>query len=117
MPPTYPQKHDLDYSKIKKGICFFEFTEEGSCKRQSECWFSHEIPASLRDDTETIENVNKSMKRIHEYRRNRKETQTSTEKQITEITGEYDPFLVLIRQMIQNQAKKEAANVLQHKRT
>ena len=66
---TCSLKHDLDFSKIKRGVCFFEFARKGSCKRSAaECWFTHEIPEVLRTDYEMKYHVSRSLDKIQDMR-------------------------------------------------
>lgn len=64
-PQSCPHAHDLDYAKIHKGICFFEFFQKGSCKRSAdECWFTHEIPDQLRGDYQLNYELSQALSKI-----------------------------------------------------
>ena len=69
-PGSCPYDHNLDYAKIMKGICFFEFAKEGSCKRGNECWFTHQIPNQLRSDPQMLSLVSQSLGKIQLLRQN-----------------------------------------------
>ena len=58
------KRHDLDFMKIERGLCFHEFNESGSCKRKRNCWFSHEIPSELRHNNEDKEKIKKLRNRM-----------------------------------------------------
>ena len=42
--------HELDFRKIKRGICLFEFFKKDSCSRKSNCHFTHQIPPECLSD-------------------------------------------------------------------
>ena len=68
-PGSCSQRHNLDFAKIRRGICFFEFAEKGSCKRSAEeCWFTHDIPEVLRMDVETKYHISRSLDKIQKLR-------------------------------------------------
>ena len=63
-----PHEHNLNYEKILKGVCFFEFAKKGSCKRGEECWFTHQIPDKLRSDTQMVCMLSQSLSKIQQVR-------------------------------------------------
>ena len=44
--------HALDFDRIKRGICYLHIT--GTCQRGNRCWFTHQVPLSVRNDPRTI---------------------------------------------------------------
>ena len=65
------KKHDLDFIKIRRGICFKEFDSPGSCPRKQKCLFSHEVPQCLRTDKWLCDEVAKEKKRAIRKREER----------------------------------------------
>ena len=57
-----PHEHNLDYQRIKKGICYFYIS--GTCHRDDKCWFSHEIPASIKTKPEVVKAATEFVKRM-----------------------------------------------------
>ena len=62
--------HKLDFVKIRRGICYKEFEETGSCKR-SKCWFSHQVPGNLKVHPKFIGHVRKERQREKENNKNK----------------------------------------------
>ena len=56
--------HILDFTKIQRGICFFEFYKKDSCSRKSKCHFSHKFPLQCLSDPSVIQNVLNSVNRF-----------------------------------------------------
>ena len=54
-----PDNHNLDYVKIRNGICFVDFEKQGSCTRGTKCKFMHETPPSLRMDSNFSQSVSR----------------------------------------------------------
>ena len=48
------KKHMLNFNRIRRGLCYLEFDQIGSCKRENNCWFTHEIPDIVRQDEAVI---------------------------------------------------------------
>jgi hypothetical protein len=67
-PLTCVYNHNLDYGKIRKGWCLFEFNERGSCRRSNNCWFSHDIPDAVRENNEVRANIHETLNRIQKFR-------------------------------------------------
>ena len=49
--------HTINYDKLDRGICCWEFAAEDTCTRKEECFFCHEIPPIARTDQRVIEKV------------------------------------------------------------
>ena len=94
------KRHDLNFAKFEKGMCFFEFAEKGSCKRHDTCWFSHEIPDEVRNDRDTKMRTSEALKKIEELRRTKEKPKLPIK-----IHTEY--FLGHLRTMFK---KKQAAH-------
>ena len=47
-----PKRHELDFSRIKKGICHLYIA--GECRRGTNCWFTHEVPNSIKNDNNRL---------------------------------------------------------------
>ena len=73
-----PHKHKLDFEKIENGVCHAEFDNPGSCRRSKErCFFSHEIPNSLRSNKRMCREVERSKQRSTRKREERTATKES----------------------------------------
>ena len=57
------KSHQLDFDRLKKGICIHELRSKGSCPYKLKCHFSHQIPSSLYGNTELIETVSTKVKK------------------------------------------------------
>ena len=47
------KKHNLDFERLQRGPCQMYIL--GVCHRGKKCWFSHEIPKSVKEDQATVE--------------------------------------------------------------
>ena len=50
---TCDKFHNLKFERIKRGICHWYVL--GKCRRGEDCWFTHEIPQSIKEDASTIQ--------------------------------------------------------------
>ena len=89
---TCSKSHNLDFDKIKRGTCQLYIL--GKCRRRENCWFSHEVPKSVREDETTIEKAKhfaeKRKKKYHNASNNTSNTRRdpgSVEGQMTNITN------------------------------
>ena len=71
--PNCQLSHDLDFRKVRKGVCFHEFRSAGSCHRKENCFFTHQIPQSLRDNEWMRKDVEKEEKRAKRKRQERED--------------------------------------------
>ena len=55
-------EHNLDYLKIRRGMCFKEFFESRSCRRGDSCKFTHQVPEQLRLDEEFCNHIRNQWK-------------------------------------------------------
>ena len=110
-PDSCHNDHDLDFEKIKRGTCLFEFAEKKSCKRGDTCWFSHDIPDELRHSAAMREKMSNSLEKIQTYRQNKNlpklpikiETNTTNNNDLEEDEEDYytvDHFLGQLREML-----------------
>ena len=67
-------EHDIDFKKVNRGICAFEFAEVGGCSYGEKCMFTHEFPHELRTDKQTEEDMNDVMRRIKKRGLSQKDT-------------------------------------------
>lgn len=68
-PHSCVKRHDINFEKVQRGMCFFEFAQKGTCKRSSEeCWFTHEIPEQIRKDPQIRYQMSQSLTKIQELR-------------------------------------------------
>ena len=56
------ENHDIDFTK--RGVCTYEFEKKGSCKRGSECWFTHQIPRWYKTAPDTVNEMREKIKRM-----------------------------------------------------
>ena len=74
--PGSPECKRGDHSRPlgeKKGVCFKDFFNKGSCERSdAECWFSHETPEVLRSNEEYKKRI--ELERIFRSNKQRKPT-------------------------------------------
>ena len=56
--------HNLDWTKVKRGLCLFEFFKKGSCTRRNRCIFNHQIPIECLGDREITKTVLNSINRF-----------------------------------------------------
>ena len=68
---TCTKFHELNFTKVRRGVCFKEFHRAGSCPRGKKCLFCHEIPDCLRQDAWMCESVEKQMKRAEQKKSDR----------------------------------------------
>ena len=54
-----PDNHQLDFVKIRNGVCFDDLKSKGSCIRGAKCKFTHETPSVLRTDSQFCQTVNR----------------------------------------------------------
>ena len=47
-----PDEHDLDYNRIRRGICHFYVLNR--CRKKGNCLFCHEIPESVKNNPNTV---------------------------------------------------------------
>ena len=98
------KNHNLDYEKIGRGVCLFEFAEKDSCRRKNgTCWFSHEIPDEARYDMEIVGKLRGSLNKIQDYRESQNKKKLPIEIVIPEnfdLNQEIDHFLGHIRQKL-----------------
>ena len=108
-PSSCNRNHDLNFEKIKKGVCLFEFAEKGTCRRGHECWFSHEIPEELRKDKEMIQKMKNALDKIQAYRQSKnlprlpvkiKDAEEDTTPQEDHTSRAIDHFLEEVRKML-----------------
>ena len=108
---TCHKNHDLDFEKIKKGVCLFEYAKKDSCRRGHTCWFSHEIPNELRQDASMREKMSRSLQKIQSYRESKElpklpikiETNENILQPLVEcdkVSNAIDHFLGQIREML-----------------
>ena len=76
------QYHNLDFERIKRGVCHLYVL--GKCYRQNKCWFTHEIPTSIKEDNVTIQAATNFLK----YREQSAEAKPVKNTKITIATGE-----------------------------
>ena len=63
-----PHEHNLNYQRIRKGICYFYIS--GTCHREDKCWFSHEIPSSIKAKPEVMQASAAFVKRMKDKKSN-----------------------------------------------
>ena len=126
------KNHSFNFRKIERGICYQDFFVKGSCKRGERCRFSHETPKILRSDVKFINELTiekDKFAKVTERRKSRvtpvKENDINISKDPSPHTPKYkpavpsneysgkhqtpnnsQPFLRLIRTMIQDQMKE-----------
>ncbi len=81
-PSSCKKKHEFDFDKVKKGICFFEFSEKGFCRRGDDCWFTHQIPDELREDRTLKHQIQAAVEKIQEFRKNKNQSKLPIKIQI-----------------------------------
>ena len=59
------KEHNLDWTKIKRGICLFEFFKKGSCTRRNHCHFNHQIPIECLSDRQITMSVLNNINRFN----------------------------------------------------
>ena len=104
---TCPHEHNLDYEKILKGVCFFEFSKKGSCKRGEDCWFTHEIPDQLRSDQQLVCMLSQSLSKVQKVRENNQRKKLPVEIGMPEaVCGNFLPLMQrpLLQGSLPNQA-------------
>ena len=74
--------HNLDFERIKRGVCHLYVL--GKCYRQNKCWFTHEIPTSIKEDNVTIQAAANFLK----YREQSAEAKPVKNTKIATATGE-----------------------------
>ena len=57
--------HDLDFSKVKRGICLFEFFKKDSCTRNTKCHFTHKFPLQCLSDPSVTQIVLNSINKFN----------------------------------------------------
>ena len=58
--------HDLDFQKVRRGICLFEFFKKDSCTHKTRCHFTHKFPVKCLSDPVVIKLILRS---INQYRK------------------------------------------------
>ena len=53
--------HKLDFTKVRRGICLFEFFKKGSCSRKSKCHFTHKFPLQCLSNPAVTQSVLESI--------------------------------------------------------
>ena len=59
------KEHNLDTKKIKRGICLYEFFKKGSCSRNAQCHFTHQIPTECLSDPAIVRTVLQSINKYN----------------------------------------------------
>ena len=59
--------HNLDFVRIRKGLCHHHVL--GECKRKETCWFTHEIPQSIKNKGDTVKQAKDFVQKSTERRK------------------------------------------------
>ena len=65
-----PKNHNIDFKKLKRGICFNEFYKLGSCRNKESCQYCHQIPEEIRNSIEVKNEIQQKINRSKENRNN-----------------------------------------------
>ena len=69
--PDCQDNHRLDMRKIDRGICVYEMQDVGSCPYSTNCMFTHQIPAKIKQSEDIKRDVQKSLEKMNKKRKNR----------------------------------------------
>ena len=67
-----PCEHNLDFERIRNGVCHDYVLKQ--CRRRDKCWFSHQVPESMKIDDNVIKSAEKFTRiraQKHELQQNR----------------------------------------------
>ena len=58
--------HNIDFKRLKRGICFNEFFKKGSCRNGINCAYCHTLPESIRSDPAIMNSIDEKIKKSRE---------------------------------------------------
>ena len=74
--PECPKYHDFGFVRLNRGIC--HLFVKGKCRRRERCWFTHEIPESIKTKSSTVQTAEDFLKKRKDNTGNHSQHQTQT---------------------------------------
>ena len=73
--------HEINFTKLARGVCINEFFQKGSCRNVHDCRFCHELPEAARHDQVQIDKINEKLNRWRAKKKGYAQTHTFTGRQ------------------------------------